>query len=79
MKLFGGKKGDDKAPMQGGDDDEAGYYDSPVENVSLSDPSLAPRRRAPPARSLRTAAAARSSSSRKRSRARTTASSRPSS
>jgi hypothetical protein len=37
MKLFGGKKGDDKAPMQGGDDDEAGYYDSPVENVSLSD------------------------------------------
>jgi len=36
MKLFGGKKGDDKAPMQG-DDDDAGYYDSPVENVSLSD------------------------------------------
>ena len=35
MKLFGGKKGDDKAPMQG--DDEAGYYDSPVETVSLSD------------------------------------------
>jgi hypothetical protein len=34
MKLFGGKKGDDKAPMQG--DDEAGYYDSPVETVSLS-------------------------------------------
>jgi len=31
MKLFGGKKGDDKAPMQG--DDEAGYYDSPVETV----------------------------------------------
>lgn len=36
MKLFGGKKGDDKAPMQG-DNDEAGYYDSPVETVSLSD------------------------------------------
>ncbi|HEX8954216.1 MAG TPA: hypothetical protein VF945_20310 [Polyangia bacterium] len=35
MKLFGGKKGDDKAPMQG--EDEAGYYDSPVETVSLSD------------------------------------------
>lgn len=35
MKLFGGKKGDDKAPMQG--DEEAGYYDSPVETVSLSD------------------------------------------
>jgi hypothetical protein len=34
MKLFGGKKGDEKAPMQG--DDEAGYYDSPVENVSLT-------------------------------------------
>jgi hypothetical protein len=36
MKLFGGKKGDDKAPMQG-DNDEAGYYDSQVETVSLSD------------------------------------------
>jgi hypothetical protein len=36
MKLFGGKKGDEKAPMQG--DDEAGYYDSPVETVSLSGP-----------------------------------------
>ena len=35
MKLFGGKKGDEKAPMQG--EDEAGYYDSPVETVSLSD------------------------------------------
>jgi hypothetical protein len=35
MKLFGGKKGDEKAPVQG--DDEAGYYDSPVETVSLSD------------------------------------------
>ena len=35
MKLFGGKKGDDKA-QQG--DDEAGYYDSPQETVSLSDP-----------------------------------------
>ncbi len=35
MKLFGGKKGDEKTPMQG--DDEAGYYDSPVETVSLSD------------------------------------------
>jgi len=35
MKLFGGKKGDDKAPVQG--DEEAGYYDSPVETVSLSD------------------------------------------
>jgi hypothetical protein len=34
MKLFGGKKGDEK-PMQDADD-EAGYYDSPVENVSLS-------------------------------------------
>ena len=37
MKLFGGKKGDEKAPAQGGDD-EAGYYDSPMETVSLSDP-----------------------------------------
>jgi hypothetical protein len=35
MKLFGGKKGDEKAPVRG--EDEAGYYDSPVENVSLSD------------------------------------------
>ena len=35
MKLFGGKKGDDKQ-SQGGDD-EAGYYDSPQETVSLSD------------------------------------------
>jgi hypothetical protein len=35
MKLFGGKKGDEKAPVQGGED-EAGYYDSPVETVSLS-------------------------------------------
>jgi len=35
MKLFGGKKGDEKAPVQG--DEEAGYYDSPVETVSLSD------------------------------------------
>jgi hypothetical protein len=35
MKLFGGKKGDEKAPAQG--DEEAGYYDSPVETVSLSD------------------------------------------
>lgn len=35
MKLFGGKKGDEKAPMQ--QDDEAGYYDSPQETVSLSD------------------------------------------
>ena len=35
MKLFGGKKGDDK--QSAGGDDEAGYYDSPVENVSLSD------------------------------------------
>jgi hypothetical protein len=35
MKLFGGTKGDDKA-QQG--DDEAGYYDSPQETVSLSDP-----------------------------------------
>jgi len=34
MKLFGGKKGDEK-PVQDADD-EAGYYDSPVENVSLS-------------------------------------------
>ena len=34
MKLFGGKKGDEKAPVQG--DEEAGYYDSPVETVSLS-------------------------------------------
>jgi hypothetical protein len=36
MKLFGGKKGDDKLPQQA--DDEAGYYDSPQETVSLSDP-----------------------------------------
>jgi hypothetical protein len=43
MKLFGGKKGDDKAPQQS--DDEAGYYDSPQETVSLSDPR--PTRAAP--------------------------------
>ena len=35
MKLFGGKKGDEKAPVPG--DEEAGYYDSPMETVSLSD------------------------------------------
>jgi len=46
MKLFGGKKGDEKAPMQGGDD-EAGYYDSPVETVSLSDRGGASARPAP--------------------------------
>lgn len=51
MKLFGGKKGDDKAPMQG--DDEAGYYDSPVETVSLSD-----RRSARPAPSASTSSSA---------------------
>jgi hypothetical protein len=45
MKLFGGKKGDDKAPAQS--DDEAGYYDSPQETVSLSDPR--PTRTAPAA------------------------------
>lgn len=33
MKLFGGKKGDEKTAAQ---DDEADYYDSPVEQVSLS-------------------------------------------
>jgi hypothetical protein len=44
MKLFGGKKGDDKAAPQQGDD-EAGYYDSPQETVSLSDPR--PARPAP--------------------------------
>jgi hypothetical protein len=43
MKLFGGKKGDDKAPQQS--DDEAGYFDSPQETVSLSDPR--PTRAAP--------------------------------
>ena len=47
MKLFGGKKGDEKAPMQG--DEEAGYYDSPVETVSFSDTRAArPRRPAAP-------------------------------
>src|SRR5690242_50861 len=35
MKFFGGKKGDEKQPAPG--DDEAGYYDSPQETVSLSD------------------------------------------
>ena len=40
MKLFGGKKGDEKAAAQG--DDEAGYYDSPQETVSLSGPRNAP-------------------------------------
>ena len=35
MKLFGGKKGDDKQSQ--GSDDEAGYYDSPQETVSLAD------------------------------------------
>jgi hypothetical protein len=39
MKLFGGKKGDEKAPMQQQGDEEAGYYDSPQETVSLSGPS----------------------------------------
>jgi hypothetical protein len=47
MKLFGGKKGDDKTPQQS--DDEAGYYDSPQETVSLSDPR--PTRSAPAAAS----------------------------
>jgi hypothetical protein len=36
MKLFGGKKGDEKQSGAQGDD-EAGYYDSPQETVSLSD------------------------------------------
>lgn len=36
MKLFSGKKGDEKATA--GPDDEAGYYDSPQETVSLSGP-----------------------------------------
>ena len=40
MKLFGGKKGDEKAAAQG--DDEAGYYDSPQETVSLSGPRNPP-------------------------------------
>jgi hypothetical protein len=40
MKLFGGKKGDDKQSQAG--DDEAGYYDSPQETVSLANaPSTA--------------------------------------
>lgn len=34
MKLFGGKKGDEKGLAT---EDEAGYYDSPVETVSLAD------------------------------------------
>src|ERR1700757_3206382 len=42
MKLFGGKKGDEKAPMQG-DSDEAGYYDSPVETVFAERPPCCPR------------------------------------
>ncbi len=50
MKLFGGKKGDEKTPMA---DDEAGYYDSPVETVSLSD-----TRAAKPAASSSTGASA---------------------
>jgi hypothetical protein len=37
MKLFGGKKGDERQPGPGAGDDEAGYYDSPQETVSLSD------------------------------------------
>lgn len=43
MGLFGGKKGDEKGPAQqqprgtgGAGDDEADYYDSPQETVSLS-------------------------------------------
>src|SRR5689334_20804571 len=36
MGLFDKKKGDVKAPTQQADD-EAGYYDSPQETVSLSD------------------------------------------
>ncbi len=51
MKLFGGKKGDHKAPTQRGD--EAGYYDSPVETVSLWEP-----RSARPASSASTSSAA---------------------
>jgi hypothetical protein len=35
MKLFGGKK--DDRPAGGGGQDEAGYFDSPVETVSLGD------------------------------------------
>ncbi len=46
MKLFGGKKGDEKAAAQG--DDEAGYYDSPQETVSLSGPRNPPASAAKP-------------------------------
>lgn len=46
MKLFGGKKGDEKGTAT--QDDEAGYYDSPVETVSLSG---APARATQPAAS----------------------------
>jgi hypothetical protein len=41
MKLFGGKKGDDKQAPAG--DDEAGYYDSPQETVSLANAPSAPK------------------------------------
>src|SRR4051812_32967513 len=58
MKLFGGKKGDEKAPMQ--QDDDAGYYDSPVENVSLSD-----RSSGKPASASNSAAASSAASSNK--------------
>jgi hypothetical protein len=40
MKLFGGKKGDEKQPQAG--DDEAGYFDSPQESISLANAPSAP-------------------------------------
>jgi hypothetical protein len=52
MKLFGGKKGDDKQAQAG--DDEAGYYDSPQETVSLTSAPVAPK---PATASASTAAA----------------------
>jgi hypothetical protein len=56
MKLFGGKKGDEKAAAQG--DDEAGYYDSPQETVSLSGPRNPPQSGAKPVAGAPAAAAA---------------------
>ncbi len=42
MKLFGGKKGDDKPAASAEDSD---FHDSPVETVSLSEPKAAPAAR----------------------------------
>jgi hypothetical protein len=59
MKLFGGKKGDEK---QAQGDDEAGYYDSPQETVSLSDARPAQQAKSTPGKPATAGASASSTS-----------------